>query len=64
MKDFNQAHIVKVKDLETREKILAGKEKQISEANQRVKQQLDSRLSQLQHQEQQASKLSLENSKK
>ena len=27
MKDFNQAHIVKVKDLETREKILAGKEK-------------------------------------
>lgn len=28
-KDFNQAHIVKVKDLETQQKLLVGREKQI-----------------------------------
>lgn len=36
--EFQQAHIVKVKDLETREKILAGKERQLVEATESLKQ--------------------------
>jgi hypothetical protein len=36
--DFQQAHIVRVKDLETREKILAGKERQLAESTEALKQ--------------------------
>lgn len=55
--EFQQAHIVKVKDLETREKILAGKERQLAEASDALKQQVDARLAETQVSEQKNAKV-------